>query len=72
MNERNITFECRKCMHQLIVKVPNEMTIEQLLEKFKKIQSLECPNCGEESYHNWYFDSVNDTMLTDVHWIDAE
>ena len=72
MDERNITFECKKCMHQLILLVPKKMTINQLLKKLEGLQGMECPNCGEESHHNWYFDSVNKTLPTDVHWIDAE
>ena len=50
---QNIIFQCRKCMHQLIVEVPDKMTKEELMQKFRKVSNLECPNCGEEPYENW-------------------
>lgn len=70
--ERNITFECKKCGHQLIIMVPDDVTVVQLLEKFEKLSNLNCPNCGEESYRNWYFDAVKEKLPTDVRWIDEE
>ena len=72
MSERYVKFECRKCEHQLFLTIPNDFTVSQVLEKLNNLKYTECPNCGEEPYRLWMFESVCDSLPDDVRWIKNE
>lgn len=39
-------FECRKCGHLIFLKKDSDM---------KKLETYDCPECGEEPRRNWIF-----------------
>lgn len=53
-----VTFCCRKCGHQLIMNVGTYTPAMSLVLRLENVSRLDCPNCGEEPYENWFLEGV--------------
>lgn len=62
MNKEPV-FMCRKCEHHLFIQT-------DILGVLEKLSKYDCPNCGEEGYHNWIFSHVgnSDNEKNDYNW----
>lgn len=54
-----IVCTCRKCGCNLELDFTRETTAEEIVARLAKIPNMDCPNCGEEPYENWYLTSVD-------------
>ncbi|QAS18704.1 hypothetical protein [Bacillus licheniformis] len=54
--ENEVVFFCRKCNHHLFAKNPT-------INKLNIISEMDCPNCGEEGYHNWILSHIGDSEI---------
>lgn len=53
-----IIFKCRKCESIYKIVVPDNSTVDRVLDAISDLSESDCFMCGEEPYDNWYLVDV--------------